>query len=148
MRNIFMLIIAMLAINGCKNGGNPVSSETRMVNSLQYTFATSKTSFGIHDTLIATMTVYNPTDVPETIYVGLSVFNWSLQNQSGRIIMYGPWVSNWSLYKLPINPHQSKIIYNIRQAIADTSGAPVTAGSYNLKANMGSNSFLLTLTLR
>jgi hypothetical protein len=111
--------------------------------------------FGIHDTLIATLTAYNQSSKPETLVVGYSayLYTWSLKNDSGRVIMFGPMGANNLLRMIFINPNQSSVMYSIHQAIADTSGAPVTAGSYVLQWNLNNRvttllSFSLNLSLQ
>jgi len=133
----------MLIVNSCKNNNNiiaPISEQTLSVSavsdSMKYTFAIQKQSFGIHDVLIATMTAYNEAALSKTINVGPSHFSWDLKNDSGRTIMCSPTIVYMYFVETVINSHQSNEIYSIHQAISDTSGAPVKAGSYVLNARL------------
>jgi hypothetical protein len=158
MRLIFALIGLLLFINGCKENNDTITSvkeNSKIVTSanqvsenLQYALTTPKASFGIHDTLIATVTVYNQAPVSETLLVGPVLFKWSLKNDSGRTIMSGPTVVPLYIYRLVLSPHQSKEIYFIHQAIADISGRPVIPGSYVLNVSIGSISLSLNLLLQ
>ena len=44
--------------------------------------------------------------------------------------------ANNSIRLIPINSQRTEILYNLNQVIKDTSGAPVTAGSYMLQWNL------------
>jgi hypothetical protein len=50
--------------------------------------------------------------------------------------------------RLIFNPHQSQEIFELYQAITDTSGAPVIAGSYTLQGLYDSMVFTLDLSLQ
>jgi hypothetical protein len=122
MRHIFCVAIILIIINGCGQNSNPVSTTNTITSgSLKYTFSTSKTLYEAHDTLKATMAVYNDGSAVDSIVVGDGIFRWSLQNGNGQTIMFGGG-SNNVVELLPINPGQTKQIYFIEQIIADTSG--------------------------
>jgi hypothetical protein len=158
MRLIFALIGLLLFNNGCKENsdtitsvkedGKIITSANQVSNDLQYTLSTPKASFGIHDTLIAAVSVYNQASVSETLLVGPVLFKWSLKNDSGRTILSGPTIVPLYLYSLVLSSHQSKEIYFIHQAIADISGQPVIPGPYVLNVSIGSISLSLNLLLR
>jgi hypothetical protein len=144
--NITLSFLGSLTINVTL----PLLSVSAVMDSIQYTFTIPKATFGIHDTLVAIMTAYNQSYLPKTIVVGPSWFSWTLKNESGRIIMYGPTVVPLFLTYTVINSHQSNEIYSVHQAISDTSGAPVIAGSYVLSAEMDplTSPFSLTVLLQ
>jgi hypothetical protein len=115
---------------------------------MQYTFAIPKAVFGIHDTLSASLTAFNQSAEPETLMVSEGNFEWSLKNDSGRALMGGPERNPYPIVQLVFNPHQSIEIFEVYQAITDTSGAPVTAGSYTLQGLYDSMIFTLDLSLQ
>jgi len=159
MRYLIFIISVFVILNGCKNNSNSValtSGQTVVItravkDSIQYTFATSKAIFGVHDTLNATVIAFNQSVRVDTVLVGLGPrwFGWSLVNESGKSVMASSVISDNSIIIEPLNPHQSIEIYGIHQVIADSSGAPLPAGSYTLQAFLYSQFlFLLKLTLQ
>ena len=162
MRYLICVLSLLLIFDGCNKNSNsvtPITNQTlttqAVSDSIQYTFAIPKAVFSIHDTLSATLTAYNQSSQPVNLVVGYSpyLYTWSLKNNSGRVIMFGPMGANNSQRLIPLNPKQSSVMYSIHQAIADTSGAPVTAGSYALQWNLNNRittllSFLLNLSLQ
>jgi hypothetical protein len=151
---IFALSVALI-INGCKKSSNPASSVTnptlsvsQVRDSMQYTFAIPKAVFGIHDTLSASVTAFNQSAEPETLMISVGDFQWSLKNDSGRTLMWGPERLPYPIAQLILNSHQSKEIFGVCQAIMDTTGAPVIAGSYKLQGLYDSMSFILDLSLQ
>ncbi|MFZ1978318.1 MAG: hypothetical protein WAV76_10215 [Bacteroidota bacterium] len=155
MRYFILALSIALIINGCKKNSNPVASVTnpalsisQVSDSMQYTFAIPRAVFGIHDTLTASFTAYNQSAEPETLMVSEGNFQWSLKNDSGRILMWGPPPNPYPLQRIIINSHQSVVIFGMQQAIMDTSGAPVAAGSYVLQGLYNSLLFTLDLTLQ
>jgi hypothetical protein len=115
---------------------------------MQYTFAIPKAVFGIHDTLSASVTAFNQSAEPETLIVSEGDFQWSLKNDSGRTLMSGPERNPYPIAQLIFNPHQSKEIFEVYQAIKDTSEAPVIVGSYTLQGLYDSMVFTLDLSLQ
>ena len=156
MRYLYLALFITLIINGCKKNSNPVESATnpalsviQVSDSMQYTFAIPRDVFGIHDTLSASFTAYNQSAEPETLMISIESFRWSLKNDSGRTLMGGPpLLSIPRSQPLILNPHQSKEIFGLYQAITDASGAPVIAGSYTLQGLFDSMSFTLDLSLQ
>ena len=152
---IFVLSIAFI-INGCKKSSNPVASVTnpavsvnQVSDSMQYTFAIPKAVFGIHDTLSASLTAFNQSTEPETLMTSIGTFQWSLKNDNGRTLMSEPELRyNPPVRRLIFNPHQSQEIFEVYQAITDTSGVPVIAGSYTLQGLYDSMIFTLDLSLQ
>ena len=149
MRQIFILAILMIVINGCGQNSNPVStSDTIKSGSLEYTFSTSKSLYEPNDTLKAAISVFNNGTTNDTISVGDGIFQWNLQNSKGQIIMVRGGFDN-VVELVIINPGQTKQIYNINQVIADTSGKAVNPGSYSLNASLHpSLSFSLKLSIQ
>ena len=151
---IFVLAITLI-INGCKKSSNPVVSVTnpavsvsQVRDSMQYTFAIPTAVFGIHDTLSASVTAFNQSAEPETLIISEGDFQWSLKNDSGRALMSGPERNPYPIARLIFDPYQSKEIFEVYQAIKDTSGAPVIAGSCTLQGLYDSMVFTLDLSLR
>jgi len=155
MRYFIYILPIVLIIHGCKKSSNPVVSITdsplsisQVRDSMQYMFAIPKAVFGIHDTLSASMTAFNQSTMPETLVIYMGNFQWSLKNDSGRTLMWGPEVIPQFVYRLELGSHQSAEIYGIRQAIMDTSGAPIVAGSYFLQGKLyGTLLFTLDFSL-
>ncbi len=155
MRYFILALFIALIINGCKKSSNPVASVTKPAvsvsqvrDSMQYTFAIPKAVFGIHDTLSASVTAFNQSAEPETLIISEGDFQWSLKNDSGRTVMSGPERNPYPIAQVIFNPHQSKEIFEVNQAIKDTSGAPVIAGSYTLQGLYDSMIFILDLSLQ
>ncbi len=153
MRYFILALSIALIINGCKKNSNPVASVTnpalsvsQVSDSMQYTFAIPRSVFGIHDTLSASFTAFNQSAEPDTLMIGY--FQWSLKNESGRTLMGGPGPLSVPAIRLIINSHQSKEIFGLYQAVMDTSGAPIIAGSYILQGLYHSLSFTLDLSLQ
>ena len=151
---IFVISIALI-INGCKKSSNPVASETnptlsvsQVQDSLQYTFAIPKAVFGVHDTLSATLTAFNQSAETDTLIYGVFL-QWSLKNDSGRTLMGNPITyPPIPIRRIILNSHQSDVFFVMHQAIIDTSGAPVVAGSYILQCEWRSMLFTLDLSLQ
>ncbi len=149
MRSLLVAAGLVIVLGGCNQSDNLVSASTYTVqyDSLQYTLATPASSLGIHDTLKATVTVHNASAETDTVVWGLSTVKWSLQDSNGRTIMFGPTAVNWALIIQPLHPGQSQELYAINQVIADTSGQPVTPGTYVLRVREGPASLSLGLIL-
>jgi|GEM_PF-3937626 len=147
MRHIFILAILSIIISGCGQKGNPVStSDTIKSGTLEFTFSTSKSLFGTHDTLKATVSVYNEGKTDVSIPVGDGIFQWNLQDSKEQTIMFGGGHNN-VVESLSINPGQTKEIYIINRIIADTSGETVNPGSYTLNASLHPPSLSFSLKL-
>ena len=147
MRYLLFWISLLILVNGCKEVSNIVTPVSEVVDSLQYTFDAPRIVWGTHDTLSAAVTVYNRASVPETVMVTGFSFRWFLQDGSGRTIMFGPRQASWFIGRFQLGPHQSKKIYGFSEAISDTSGQPVPAGLYLLKATVDTLHFSLNLRL-
>jgi len=155
MRYFILALSIALIFNSCKNDvivypkNNQILSASAVLDSMQYTFAIPRAVFGIHDTLSASFIAYNQSAEPETLMISIESFRWSLKNDSGRTLMGGPpLLSIPRSQPLILNPHQSKEIFGLYQAITDASGAPVIAGSYTLQGLFDSMSFTLDLSLQ
>ena len=152
---IFALSVALI-ISGCKKSSNPVESVTNTAlsvsqvrDSMQFTLVIPKTVFGIHDTLSMSFTVYNQSAEPETLMISIGEFQWLLKNDSGRTVMREPGpLANPRSFPIVFNPHQSKEIFGVNQAITDTSGAQALAGSYTLQGLYDLMIFTLDLSLQ
>jgi hypothetical protein len=144
MRPIIFTMSFIFTFYGCIKDNNitaptpeQILSVSALSDSIQYTFAIPKQTFGINDTLVATISAFNQAASPETLGVGPSQFSWFLKNDSGRTIMFGP-IGAVPLYLIEtvVNSHQSIELYYIHQPILDMSGAPVKAGTYVLTARL------------
>jgi hypothetical protein len=137
---------------GCKKDSNIIGpgvgqsqNQSKSKDGILYTFSVSKEKLGIFDTLSMSLTALNITSVPETLYVG-SDFNWSLTTDNGKTISYGPLVSPEIISRIILLPSRSEVIYGFAPTMADIFGAPVIAGLYLLKGNLGNGlSFQLNL---
>jgi hypothetical protein len=155
MRYFIYVLILSFIINGCKKSSNPIVSVTnptlsvsQVRDSIQYTFVIPKAEFGIHDTLCASVTAYNQSAEPDTLMISGGNFEWSLKDDSGRTLMWGPPRWPYPIQRLIINSHQSGVVFGMHQAIMDTSGAPVVAGPYTLQGTLTSyGTMLFTLDL-
>ena len=153
-------ISIVLIFNGCQQdivvpANDQTLSTSAIMDNILYTFAIPKTTVGINDTLSATLVACNLSLSPVTLYASYSpyFYSWSLKNISGRIIMYGPMGANNLIRIIPLNTNQSTVMYSLQQAIKDTSGLPVVAGSYVLQWNLNNRaatllSFSLDLSLQ
>jgi len=159
MRFSIVTSILILFFSGCKNNSNSVApvdqslSVSIVRDSLQYTLEVPKTVFGVHDTLIASMTVYNQSMSTDTLYLqgGSSYYNgrWTLNKDSTRTIMFGPKGPIPLIIVLfPLASHKTLESSIIHEVIADTSGAAVTPGSYTLQAQFYGLTFKLNISLQ
>ena len=126
------------------------------IGNFVFTLTAPTTTFSINDTLRATVLIYNPTAVPETLYVDFEYFDWWLKNDKGDTLMeyYGPIPLGEYLV---IDSHQSRSAeeYSIYHRITSKSGSPVAPGSYILEAVIRGSPFnkyqvvmILKLTLK
>lgn len=155
---LFVLFVLMTMI-GCKQSNDTVTQVTdpplsvsNVRDSILYTFAIPKSTFGIHDTLSATLILYNQSSSTDTLVLrSAGVFysgSWSLKNENGRTITYGPQVIPQNVARVPLGSHQSLGGLVIDQVIADTSGASVVPGSYILQESFSSLTFTLNISLQ
>ena len=140
--NIFILVI-LLTIIGCNRDSDiivpltaPPSRASNIKDNILYTFAVSKDTLGILDTLDMTMTALNQTTSPDTILISDNYYNWSLTNENGKIISSGPTVFSNLIRIVLLNPHQSLLLYHLKLSMADIFGAPIQEGSYQLRWNL------------
>jgi hypothetical protein len=160
MRYIISLIVSLIIFNGCKNNtvapGNDQSlSAIQVQNGIIYTLSVPKLSFGINDTLKAQLSAFNQSMVPDTLVTGFSpyLYNWTLKNDTGKVIMSGPFPDVYLVERIFLNPNQEARLYQINQAIKDQLGEPINAGSYILQWNLNNHgtpylSFKLNIELR
>ena len=157
MRYFSLVLFAVLIINGCKKDNNIVStsanqdiSSSTIKDSIEYTLTVPKTSFGINDTLSLTFAALNQSSKPDTLVIGLNpnLYSWTLKEESGRTVMFGPMGADDMVEMMSIPPDQSKVMYSLHQAIKDTSGADVKKGLYILQWDLNNHSTkLVSLTL-
>ena len=151
MRQIQLLMLMLTCFVGCNDLGNPVSpvSDGVVSGPFLFTLIIPSSSIAVNDSLRAIVQVYNQAATPETLIVGPSLFSWSLKTPTGRTVMWGPQVVPLYVFQSVVESHQTEEIYSVHQAIADTSGAPVTPGTYVLEAEVsGVSSMSLMLTLK
>jgi len=126
----------------------PTSSVSNVKDGTLYTFAVSRDTLGIMDSLSMTLTALNQTTTPETLLVSQSphFYTWSLTNDSGKTIIAGPWLGDNLIELVVLNPHQSRVLYYLRYSMADIFGAQIVPGSYLLQWNLSNGlSFQLNL---
>ncbi|MHB8853113.1 MAG: hypothetical protein ACYC6P_07150 [Ignavibacteriaceae bacterium] len=140
--NIFILVI-LLTIIGCNRDSEIIvpltatpSRASNIKDNILYTFAVSKDTLGILDTLDMTMTALNQTTTPDTILISDNYYNWSLTNENGKIISSGPTYFSNLIRIVLLNPHQSLLLYHLKISMADIFGAPIQEGSYQLRWNL------------
>ena len=149
MRKIIFIFSFTLIINGCRINDNPVAStvDTSLSAStiqgiLQYTFEINKVNFEADDTLKAVLTVMNIGTVPDTILVpgcngGMP---WTLKNDSGITINWGPRVICDHIAMEVLESHQSAVIGEIYEPIMEMSdnqtGSFVFSTIFNLSLNL------------
>ena len=106
MRNQIFILLALAILIGCQRNNNivaplpspplqsPPYSVSNVKDSTLYTFSVLKDSLGIFDSLTMTLTAFNQSMKPETLFVSQSPFfySWSLTNDSGKTITSGPWL--------------------------------------------------------
>jgi hypothetical protein len=136
-------------------GNDQSLSAIQVQNGIIYTLSVPKLTFEIHDTLKAQLSAFNQSMEPETLVTGFSpyLFNWTLKNDTGKVIMFGPFPDVYTVERIFLNPHQEARLYQINQAIRDQLDEPINAGSYVLQWNLNNHgtpylSFKLNIELR
>jgi hypothetical protein len=128
----------MISCTRDSNITGPATYSTGNVkDNILYTFAVSKDRLGIFDTLSMTLTAFNQATTTDTLYLGSNVFTWSLTNVSGEMIASGPKVFDNLIAIVPLKPHQSVILNSLTYSMAGIFGAPIQAGVYHLRCNVG-----------
>ena len=143
MRPAIIILSLSLLWAGCSNNNPvlPVVADTIQSDNLQVTFSIPRSSYGVHDTLEATTTVYNPRDTTVSLYIPncWPIAWYSVQDDSGATRLsysHPPHGCNSGLgYSIP--PHQSQKIFQLTVmiAIADLNGTQNAQGSYVLTVN-------------
>ena len=146
MKYIIFLFVSLIIFNGCKNNtvapGNDLSlSSSQTQNGIVYTLSVSKLTYSVHDTLNIKLSAFNQTMVTDTIVTGLSpyLFNWTLKNSAGKVIMSGPMIGTALVQQVPLNSQQEIRLYQLNQAIRDQLDEPINAGSYILEWNLNNH---------
>jgi hypothetical protein len=160
MKYFISLIVSLIIFNGCKNNivspGNDQSlGSSQLQNGIIYTLSVSKHIYSLNDTLNAQLTAYNKSAVLDTLVTGFSpnLYNWTLKNDSGRVIMSGPFPDVYFVQRIFLNSYQETRLYQINQAIKDQWNEPIKAGSYLLQWNLNNQgtpylSFKLNIEIR
>jgi hypothetical protein len=154
MRRHILILLTLAILAGCEQSSNIVAplpsaplSVSNLKDSILYTFSVPKAALGIFDTLTMSLTAVNRAATPETLSVSDYFYTWSLTDDNGKMIASGPTVLSNLILRVPLNPHQSAVLYRIAYTMADIFGAPIAAGSYRLTWNLRSGlSFQLTLS--
>ncbi len=153
-RTIILLSLSLLWAACTKN--NPVSPVTDTVQSdnLQVKFSIPHPLYGVHDTLVATTTAYNPGDTTVSFYIPVCwpIAWYSVQDSSGttRLSYSAPRdLSCNSIIGYSILPHQSQQIslLSVMVAIVDLDSTQNPQGSYVLTVDNGFGTFSLTFTV-
>ena len=140
MRNFILAVLILLLPLGCRQTSNPVapvtpppSSTSEVKDNVLYTFAVSKDTLGILDTLTMTLTASNLAVTQDTLYKSDYFYSWSLTNNNGRVISSGPKPYSNLIARVLLDPHQSAVLYSLQYFMADIFGAPIAAGTYVLR---------------
>ncbi len=139
MRSSILATLILVLPLGCKETSNPVAPVTspssigEVKDNVLYTFSVSKDTLGILDTLTMTLSASNLALEPDTLYTSDYYYVWSLMSDNGRVISSGPTVLSNLILQVLLNPHQSAVLYRLNYPMADLFGAPITAGSYELR---------------
>ena len=152
----FLIIVMLLIIAGC-NTSNPVSpiSDTIQSHNLQVTFSAPESSYGVHDTLVAATTAYNPGDTTVSFYVPncWPTIWYSVQDSSGatKLSYAAPrYLDCASVTGYSIPPHQSLKIFQLRIVVPiaelDTTKAP--QGPYVLAVDNYFGTFSLKFAVK
>ncbi len=153
-RGIIILSLSLLW-PGC-TGNNPVSPVTNTIrsNNLQVTFSIPRSSYGVHDTLVATTTVYNPGDTAVSLYVPVcwATAWYTVQNSGGTTKLSYVAPRNLgcnSIVHYSILPRQSQLIFllDVRVPIAALGSTQNLQGSYVLKDDNILGTFSLGFTV-
>ena len=153
-RTIILLSLSLLSAGCAEN--SPVSPTTDTVNSdkLQATFSIPRSSYGVHDTLVATATVFNPGDTTVSLYVPVCwpTAWYTVQNSSGTIKLSYSAPKDLgcnSIVHYSILPHQSQWIFllTVRVPIAALDSTQNLPGSYLLKDDNILGTFSLGFTV-
>jgi hypothetical protein len=157
-KNIILFVLVLFCSNGCKNdivdsSQGQATYATAIKDSIQYTILLSKPAYDISDTIRASVFVRNLASTSQTLEIGESQFTWSIGNDSGRILMYGPTLYPLIIEYKKIAPNNildlSNDGYSIYRKIIDTSGRLVLAGNYSLHAEIYNiSSFTIPLSLK
>lgn len=150
-KEVFVFTMLLVTIAGC-SGGNPVSpiSDTIQSDNLQITFSIPRSSYGAHDTLVATTTAFNPGDSTVSFIVPVCwpIAWYTVQNIGGttKLSYSAPRdLGCNSVAEYSILPHQSQQIALMRVmvSIADLDSTQGLQGSYVLTVDNGFGTFLL-----
>jgi len=133
----------------------PPLSSSHTVDSVLYTFAIPQATFGINDTLSATLTMYNQSTSVDTLYFECGpayAILWSLKNDSGRTVIFGGGPVCRVIVPLLLNSHQTlqyqvidEPIKNIPGILDDQSGSYVLQGQMNNMSPSWSFDFDITI---
>jgi hypothetical protein len=124
-----LIFLSTLILAGSARSSNPVapflssqssSSASDTLNGIVFTFAVSRDTLGIFDTLNMTLTALNQTSQNDTIPVSDYLYRWSLVNDNGKIIISGPWLISNLIQNVVVSPNQSTIVR--LQSLVDRKG--------------------------
>jgi hypothetical protein len=159
MKYIISLLVSLFIFNGCKNNivesGNDQLSSVKTQNGIIYTLSVAKHTYTVHDTLYVQLTAFNQSMLPDTLVTGFSpyLYNWTLKNDAGKVIMSGPFPDVYIVQQIFLNPNQGACLYQIKESIRDQLDEPILPGSYVLQWNLNNQgipylSFNLDIELR
>ena len=117
MRCILFILFITLILSSCNNDDSPVGASTQpilsvsqTIDSLQFTLIIPKAVFGVRDTLEATLIELNLKTVPETLCVNPVNMPWTLKNDSGKVVLWGPQIIEFHCTEEIISPQQSIVV--------------------------------------
>ncbi len=152
MKQIAIFATLLIMISGCSSTSNPVSPITDTIQShnLQFTFSIPRPSYGIHDTLVATMKAYNPGDTTVIVYVPVcwSIAWYAIQDSSGttRFSYSAPRDYGCaSVAEYSVLPHQSQQIslLDVKVPMVELDTTQTFQGPYLLTVDNGFGTFSL-----
>ena len=149
-------ILSLLLLSAGCTKSNPLSpvTDTLRSDNLQITFSIPRPSFGAHDTLVATTTVYNPADTTVDIVIPVCwpIAWYTVQDTGGTTRLSYTAPGNLgcnSLVRYSIPPHQTQqiVLLGITVAIVDLDGTRSGLGSYVLTVANVFGKFSLKFTV-
>ena len=163
MRHILILMAFLFAISGCdlqnwsegpitrwttprRTTGRQKLAVSCFRDSILYTFSVPRGSLGIHDTLAATLTLYNQSSATDTVILaGGRPGWWWLTNANGDTVMSQPPVLTLFLVRVLLGSRQSLSELVVYQSLDDSSGAPLRPGFYTLHEQFDGLNFALDI---
>jgi hypothetical protein len=157
MRYVLYGCVFSLIIMGCKQNSDiisptitPTLSNSNVKDSILYTFTISKATYGIQDTLIAWITLYNQSMSTDTVIL-LKDSPLSLINDTGKTI-FG--LCEWccsdtkaSGFSVILGPYQSFSKFITHYPLSYYFAASIVPGAYVLQETLNEQNFSMSFNI-